>query len=66
MKWTLYGKSLSNDRRGKGRHSETGQYKESMWIMRVGMSCLKKSVNEVCEKKGLRYLPFFLWGPLER
>ena len=37
------GKSLSNDQRGKGRHSETGPYKESMWIMRVGMSSLEKS-----------------------
>ena len=23
-------------------------------------------VNEVCEKQVLGYLPFFLWGPLER
>ena len=39
------GKSISNNWRGKGRHSETGQCKESMWIMRMGISSLKKSLT---------------------
>ena len=61
------GKSLSNNWRGKGRHSETGHTKKACGLWE--WEC-QASRNHSCKwslwETSLGYLPLFVWGPLER